>query len=85
MTELVSPCCGAEYTDNEDGPSYCCDAPILQGLCTQCKEHAEPAEGFICDTCDDFFEESIEDYEYKSQKTEALAEAMADERRDMGE
>ena len=84
MTELVSPCCGAEYTDNDDGPSYCCDAPILQELCTQCKEHAEPAEGYICETCDDFFEESIEDYEYKAQKTESLAEDMADEARDMG-
>jgi len=85
MTELVSPCCGAEYTDNEDGPSYCCDAPILQGLCSDCKEHAEPAEGFVCDYCEDFFEEPLEEYEYKAQKTESLAEDIADERRDMGE
>ena len=84
MTELVSPCCGAEYTDNDDGPSYCCDAPIIQGLCKECKEHAEPAEGFICEHCDDFFEESVEDYEYKAKKTESIAEDIADERRDMG-
>ena len=87
MAELVSPCCGAEYTDNDDGRSYCCDAPIINGLCSRkkCQEHAEPAEGFVCDNCEDFFEESIEDYEYKAQITEKLAEDMADERRDMGE
>ena len=87
MAELVSPCCGAEYTDNEDGPSYCCDAPIINGICSDkdCLDHAEPAEGFVCDNCEDFFEESIEDYEYKAQITEKLAEDMADERRDMGE
>ena len=87
MTDLVSPCCGAEYTDNDDGPSYCCDAPIINGMCSdkKCLDHAEPAEGYICERCDDFFEEALEEYEYKAQKTESLAEDMADERRDMGE
>ena len=86
MAELVSPCCGAEYTDNEDGTSYCCDAPILSGICQNkdCLDHAEPAEGFVCGNCEDFFETSIEDYEYKAQKTDEIAEAMADERRDLG-
>ena len=85
MAELVSPCCGAEYTDNEDGRSYCCDAPILQERCKECKENAEPAEGFVCERCDEFFEEALEDYEYKSQMLDSIAEDRADERRDMGE
>ena len=84
MAELVSPCCGAEYTDNEDGRSYCCDAPILQGLCKECKEHAEPAEGFVCEQCDEFFEEPIEDYEFSAAVKEARDEDRADEARDMG-
>jgi len=84
MAELVSPCCGAEYTDNEEGPSYCCDAPILQGLCSDCKEHAEPAEGFICETCDDFFEEPEKDYDYDERMKDSIAEDRADEARDMG-
>ena len=83
MAGLVSPCCGSDYDNNEDGPSYCCDAPILQGFCKQCKDHAEPEEGFICENCEEFFEESIKEYEYKAQKTESLAEDIADERRDM--
>jgi hypothetical protein len=87
MAELVSPCCGAEYTDNDDGPSYCCGAKILQGICSDpdCLDHAEPEEGFVCNTCDDFFEEPEVEYEYKARMTEQLAEDMADERRDMGE
>ena len=85
MAGLVSPCCGSDYDNNEDGRSYCCAAPILQGFCKDCKDHAEPAEGFVCGYCEEFFEESIEDYEYKSQMTERIAEDRADERRDMGE
>ena len=84
MAEMLSPCCGAEYTDNEDGRSYCCDAPILQGLCKECKEHAEPAEGFVCEQCDEFFEEPIEDYEFSAAVKEARDEDRADEARDMG-
>jgi len=85
MAELVSPCCGGEYTDNEDGLSYCCDAPLKQGFCSDCKEHAEPAEGFICETCDDFFEEPEVIYEYHARRKEAITEAQEDERRDLGE
>ena len=83
MAEMLSPCCGAEYADNEDGRSYCCDAPILQGLCKECKEHAEPAEGFVCEQCDEFFEEPIEDYEFSAAVKEARDEDRADEARDM--
>jgi len=87
MAELVSPCCGAEYTDNEDGRSDCCDAPILNGICSDkdCLDHAEPAEGFICEKCKDFFEEALEDYEFSAAALEAKLEDMADERRDMGQ
>ena len=83
MAELVSPCCGAEYTDNDDGPSYCCGAPILQGICSdkKCLDHAEPAEGFICETCDDFFEEPEEDYEYDERMKESHLEDRMDEKR----
>lgn len=85
MAEMLSPCCGAKYTDNEDGRSYCCDAPILQGLCKECKEHAEPAEGYVCEQCDEFFEEPEEDYEYDERMKESIAEDRMDEARDMGE
>jgi hypothetical protein len=85
MTELVSPCCGADYTDNEDGPSYCCDAPLTQGLCSDCKEHAEPQEGFVCEQCDEFFEESIEEHEYKQQMRESHEEDRADAKRKYNE
>tara|TARA_R110000787_G_scaffold267102_2_gene373369 strand:+ start:356 stop:610 length:255 start_codon:yes stop_codon:yes gene_type:complete len=81
MAELVSPCCGAEYTDNEDGRSYCCDAPILQGLCKECKENAEPAEGFICTHCDEFFEEPEKDYEYVDRMHDSYLEDRMDEER----
>ena len=46
MGYMVSPCCGAEYTDNDEGLSYCCDAPIVNGICQdkKCLDHAEPLE-----------------------------------------
>ena len=85
MAELVSPCCGAEYTDNEDGPSYCCDATMIAGVCIECKEHAEPTEGYICEECDEFFEEPEVIYEYNARRKESITEAREDERRDLGE
>jgi len=85
MTYLVSPCCGAEYTDNDDGPSECCGTKILLGLCKDCKEHAEPEEGYVCEDCKEFFEEPELDYEFHNKMIEAALEARADERRDMGE
>ena len=86
MAEMVSPCCGAEYTDNEDGRSYCCDAPIENGICQNidCLDHAEPQEGYICETCTEFFEEPETDYEYDAQMKESIEEDRADEARDMG-
>ena len=83
MANLVSPCCGEEYTDNQDeGGSFCCNSEIKNGLCSECKEHAEPEEGFMCDSCSDFFENPIEDYEYKNQMLDAKAEDRAEAERD---
>ena len=84
MSELVSPCCGSEYTDNEDGDSYCCGSPIENGICQNkdCLDHAEPEEGHICEQCDEFFEEPIVDYEYHNQMKDRAAEDKADAERD---
>ena len=84
MSNLVSPCCGAEYTDNDDGPSYCCGAPIVNGICQNkdCLDHAEPLEGFVCDTCEDFFEEPELDYEYAEQQHDSYLEDRMDAERD---
>jgi hypothetical protein len=68
MAELVSSCCGADYTDNQDeGGSFCCNSEIKNGLCSECKE---------------FFESSIEDYEYKNQMLDAKAEDRSEAERD---
>lgn len=84
MSNLVSPCCGAEYTDNDDGPSYCCGAPIVNGICQNkdCLDHAEPLEGFVCATCEDFFEEPELDYEYAEQQHDSYLEDRMDAERD---
>ena len=85
MAELVSPCCGGEYTDNDNGASCCCGAKISEsGLCYDCRDHAEPCEGYICEKCDEFFDEPTEDYEFDEQMKERIAEDKADEARDMG-
>jgi hypothetical protein len=85
MSNLVSPCCGANYTDNDDGRSYCCDSIISQGFCTECRDHAEPAEGFVCEDCEEFFEEPELDYEYAERMHDSYLEDRMDEARDMGE
>jgi len=83
MGSLVSPCCGDEYTDNEDGRSYCCDAPIMNGICQNkdCLDHAEPAEGFVCEKCEEFFEEPEVDYEYAAKMHDSYLEDRMDEER----
>ena len=86
MAELVSPCCGAEYSDDDNGPSYCCQAQISEeGLCYECHDHTEPDEGYVCGQCDDRFDEPEEDYEYDERMKESIAEDRMDEARDMGE
>ena len=84
MAGLVSPCCGDEYTDNTDGPSYCCGSPIESGICQNkdCLDHAEPEEGFVCENCEEFFEKAVEDYEYKNQMLDAKAEDRSEAERD---
>ena len=83
MAEIVSPCCGAEYTDNVDeGGSFCCNYEIRSGLCSKCYEHAEPEMPFQCDSCYDLFDEPIAYYEYCNQMEDAKAEEKADRERD---
>ena len=84
MAEMLSPCCGAEYSNDAGVMSECCWSPIRQGLCSECKEHAEPQEGYSCRQCDEFFDEPIEDYEFNEAAKEARDEDRADEARDMG-
>ena len=84
MSNLVSSCCGAEYTDNTDGPSYCCGSPIENGICQNkdCLDHAEPQEGFICENCEEFFEEPELDYEYAERQHDSYLEDRMDAERD---
>jgi hypothetical protein len=83
MGNLISTCCGAEYTDNTDeGGSFCCNSEIRSGLCSECREHAEPEVGFICEDCKEFFDEPIEDHEYASQQHDSHLEDRMDAERD---
>ena len=43
MAELVSPCCGAEYSDDEIPVSNCCTAlAVLEtDLCSDCLDHCD--------------------------------------------
>lgn len=83
MTYMVSPCCGANYTDNDDGPSYCCGAPIMNERCSnkECLEYAEPEEGFVCEDCEEFFTEPEKDYEYAERMHDSYLEDRMDEDR----
>jgi hypothetical protein len=84
MAQMVSPCCGAEYTDYNNLVSECCEAKLSEeGLCYDCKEHSEAIKGFTCNTCDEFFEEPEKDYEFNEAAKEAKDEDRADEIRDM--
>ena len=89
MAELVSPCCGAEYTDVDEHVSSCCEAIFHDpgwpdnDICSKCKEHTDSYE-YICENCDESFEEPEVDYEYNARMAEYYAEQRADERRDMG-
>jgi hypothetical protein len=86
MAELVSPCCGAEYSDDFEPISNCCTAiPIGEtDLCSACLEHSDFPE-YKCTNCDEVFEEPEEDYEYDERMKESIAEDRMDEARDMGE
>tara|TARA_R110000772_G_C13273406_1_gene436444 strand:- start:378 stop:605 length:228 start_codon:yes stop_codon:yes gene_type:complete len=53
----VSPCCKAEFEESEG--TYCCNAKITEtGLCYECHDHSG-LDGYWCDECNDWFEETI--------------------------
>ena len=88
MAELVSPCCGAEYSDDHIPRSNCCGAE-QQGdsdICAnkKCLEHADFPK-YMCEQCNEDFEEPELDYEYDDRMREWIAEMLSDESRDMGE
>ena len=89
MSNLVSPCCGAEYSDVDEYVSNCCGAYFLEPgfpdneICTSCGEHADAYE-YECTSCYESFQEPELDYEYKEQMKESIAEDRMDEARDMG-
>ena len=87
MAELVSPCCGAEYSDDHIPRSTCCGAE-QQGdsdICVDkdCLEHADFPK-YMCTNCDEDFEDPEVDYEYAEQMKESIAEDRMDECRDLG-
>jgi len=61
--ELISPCCGSEFTDYINNENF---------------------GQYKCDHCGEDFDEPTEDYEYHQQMLDDIAEARADEARDMG-
>ena len=85
MGSLLSPCCGAGYEDNDK--SYCCGAEISEsGICMNldCLDHAE-SEGYICDDCDDYFEEPEEEIDYNDRMRDNAAEDRSDTKRKYNE
>ena len=86
MAELVSPCCGAEYTDDFEPVSSCCTAiPITEtDLCSDCLEHSDFPD-YQCSNCDELFDEPEKNYEYDDRMKDSIAEDRMDEARDMGE
>ncbi len=81
---MLSPCCGAEYSNDESPVSECCTAELKghSDLCSECLEHTDFFE-YICNNCDEWFKEPIEDYEFNEAAKEARDEDRADEARDM--
>ena len=81
MTELVSPCCGSVYNDDEIPISNCCgteqegDSDICPDK--DCLEHADFFK-YKCNHCDEWFEEPEKDYEYEERIKESIAEDKMD-------
>lgn len=80
MSDEVSPCCGTKFED-----SYitdCCTVEIYTNtdICSACNEHAD-ASGFICNECENWFEEPEEGHEYNSRMEENYLEERADAKR----
>ena len=79
--QLVSPCCGEGFEKSQD--SACCGAEISDsGICMNrdCYDHAE-SEGYICDECEEWFEEEVDYSEYKETQRENNEEDRADSQR----
>ena len=82
MAELVSPCCGAEYTDVDEHVSSCCEAIFHDpgwpdnDICSKCKEHTDSYE-YICENCDESFEEPEVDYEMIAVPAHLVGTAIA--------
>ena len=80
----VSPCCGCSYEDSTIAD--CCSVEMYTDtdICPACNEHAD-ASGFICNECENWFEEPEELSEYNARVKENHYEEMADAKRKYGE
>jgi hypothetical protein len=80
MGNLISPCCGANYTDYEYQGSTCCGAQISEsGICYKCRDHADLEEGYTCSNCEEFFDHPEKDYEYAERMHDSYLEDRMDE------
>ena len=85
MAELVSPCCGQEYSSDHIPRSTCCGAEQKgdSDICPDkdCLEHADFPK-YMCEICHEDFEEPEKDYEYEERIKESIAEDKMDEDKD---
>tara|TARA_R110002167_G_scaffold63223_1_gene178378 strand:+ start:191 stop:445 length:255 start_codon:yes stop_codon:yes gene_type:complete len=84
MNDEVSPCCGTKFED-----SYitdCCTVEMYTNtdICPACKEHAD-ASGFICNECENWFENPEDQNDYDERVKENHYEEIADAIRKYGE
>ena len=75
----VSICCGCSYEDST--MADCCSVEMIQDsdICPACKEHTQ-ATGYICNECDNWFEETEDEHEYNERMRENVEEARWEER-----
>ena len=75
----VSICCGCSYEDSFIAD--CCSVEMIQDsdICPACKEHTQ-ATGYICNECDNWFEETEDEHEYNERMRENVEEARWEER-----
>lgn len=84
MSDEVSPCCGTSFEDSYIAD--CCTVEMYADtdICPACNEHAD-ASGFICNECENWFEDPEERHEYESRMEENYLEEEADAKRKYGE
>ena len=77
MSSEVSPCCGCSYEYSTIAD--CCTVEMYadSDICPACNEHTE-AEGYICNECGNWFEDTEELKEYKARMKENAMEEKAD-------